>query len=185
MVVWTVEHTYQTLLNLPPSYLNNSHFVTIVPAFSLSKKILSTSKCLGLRSCVKELHLMVFVMGRAVKKYPETKKQLVSCMKTGGCTIFRPASLTHNYLPKKWTTLPASRQVVYVPCFKERFLEPYVMVKRSSSLPYFDERFINYGFNKVQWIENMRYLGYEFYVLAQAYAVDIPHSLYDNWRCVT
>ena len=177
MVVWTVEHTYQTLLNLPPSYLNNSHFVTIVPAFSLSKKILSTSKCLCLRSCVKELHLMVFVMGRAVKKYPETKKQLVSCMKTGGCTIFRPASLTHNYLPKKWTTLPASRQVVYVPCFKERFLEPYVMVKRSSSLPYFDERFINYGFNKVQWIENMRYLGYEFYVLAQAYAVDIPHSL--------
>ena len=52
-------------------------------------------------------------------------------------------------------------------------------MKRSSSLPYFDERFINYGFNKVQWIENMRYLGYEFYVLAQA----IHHLSRRRKRC--
>ncbi|CBK23214.2 uncharacterized protein [Blastocystis hominis] len=51
------------------------------------------------------------------------------------------------------------------------------MVHRTESLPLFDERFINYGFNKVQWIENLRYFGYEFYVLSHAYAVDIPHSL--------
>lgn len=63
-------------------------------------------------------------------------------------------------------------------CFRERFLEPYVMVRRTDVLPLFDERFINYGFNKVQWIENLRYLGYEFSVLSHAFAVDIPHSLY-------
>lgn len=51
------------------------------------------------------------------------------------------------------------------------------MVKRTASLPLFDERFINYGFNKVQWIENLRYMGYEFSVLSHAYAIDIPHSL--------
>lgn len=52
------------------------------------------------------------------------------------------------------------------------------MVKRSEYLPRFDERFINYGFNKVQWIEHLRYLGYEFSVLAQSYAMDMPHSLF-------
>ena len=61
-------------------------------------------------------------------------------------------------------------------CFRQRFMEPYVMVRRTEHLPLFDERFINYGFNKVQWIENLRYLGFEFSVLSQAFAVDIPHS---------
>ena len=60
-------------------------------------------------------------------------------------------------------------------CFRQRFMEPYVMVRRTEQLPLFDERFINYGFNKVQWIENLRYLGFEFSVLSQAFAVDIPH----------
>ena len=59
--------------------------------------------------------------------------------------------------------------------------ERYVMVKYSKDMFLFDERFINYGFNKVQWIENLRYMGYEFYVLSHAYAVDIPHSMYSLW----
>ena len=74
-------------------------------------------------------------------------------------------------------TLPSTVSSSRVPCFKQRFLEPYVMVKRWEGLPLFDERFINYGFNKVQWIEHLRYLGFEFHVLAQSYAVDMPHSL--------
>ena len=55
------------------------------------------------------------------------------------------------------------------------------MIKRSERIPLFNELFINYGFNKVQWIENLRYMGYEFYVLSHAYAVDIPHSMYSLW----
>ena len=62
-------------------------------------------------------------------------------------------------------------------CFRQRFLEPYVMVKKTEGMPLFDERFINYGFNKIQWIEHLRYLGYNYHVLSQAYAVDIPHSM--------
>ncbi len=52
------------------------------------------------------------------------------------------------------------------------------MVRRWSKLPYFDERFINYGCNKVQWIEHLRYLGFEFSVLSQSYALDMPHPPY-------
>lgn len=73
-------------------------------------------------------------------------------------------------------SLPPSVPFTKVDCFRQKFLEPYVMVKKTKDLPLFDERFINYGFNKVEWIENLRYRGYEFHVLSQSYAIDMPHS---------
>ena len=33
------------------------------------------------------------------------------------------------------------------------------MVRRTEQMPLLNEIFINYGFNKVEWIENLRYLG--------------------------
>ena len=55
------------------------------------------------------------------------------------------------------------------------FQEPYLMVRRSLSLPLFDERFINYGYNKVQWVEHLRWIGYQFALIIQSFAVDVPH----------
>ena len=59
------------------------------------------------------------------------------------------------------------------------------MGKKTAFLPSFDESFLNYGFNKVQWIENLRYLGYEFYVATNAFAVDVPHKASPLRGCVT
>ena len=67
---------------------------------------------------------------------------------------------------------------MFIPCFKSFKQEPYVVVKQSSHLPLFDERFINYGKDKISWIENLRYDGYAFAVLRNAFAVDIPHPRY-------
>ena len=53
-----------------------------------------------------------------------------------------------------------------------------MVVKKTSNLPYFDERFINYGYNKVQWLEHLRYLGYNYVVINHVFAVDIPHPRY-------
>lgn len=79
-----------------------------------------------------------------------------------------------------WESLPSSIPLTKVKCFRERFLEPYVMVKKNG-IPLFDERFINYGYNKVEWIEHLRYMGFEFHVLSQSYAVDMPHSPYVHY----
>lgn len=54
------------------------------------------------------------------------------------------------------------------------------MVKRSPYLPPFDERFINYGKDKISWIEHLRYSGYIFAVTKDAFAIDIPHPRYDH-----
>lgn len=43
----------------------------------------------------------------------------------------------------------------------------------------FDERFINYGYNKQQWVENLRYIGYKFAQLVQCFGIDIPHPMYN------
>lgn len=75
----------------------------------------------------------------------------------------------------EWYNETTVQPVVYIPCLKERFLEPYVMVKKTSFLPSFYEDFFNYGLNKVQWIENLRYEGYEFYISNHAFLVDVPH----------
>ena len=74
-----------------------------------------------------------------------------------------------------WYRPDTTQQLMLVPCFKSFKQEPYVMVKRSSHLPLFDERFINYGKDKISWIENLRYDGYKFAVIRGAFAVDIPH----------
>ncbi|KNB45754.1 hypothetical protein JH06_1358 [Blastocystis sp. subtype 4] len=55
------------------------------------------------------------------------------------------------------------------------------MVKKTDSLPRFDERFINYGYNKVQWLEHLRFVGYDFQILTKGFAVDIPHRHSKYW----
>ena len=60
-------------------------------------------------------------------------------------------------------------------CFYSR---RYLIVRKSDHLPLFDERFINYGYNKQQWVEHLRYIGYKFAQLVHGYGIDIPHPLY-------
>lgn len=45
-------------------------------------------------------------------------------------------------------------------------------------MPMFNEIFYNYGRNKVEWIEHLRYLGYKFAILVQGFGVDISHPRY-------
>ena len=54
-------------------------------------------------------------------------------------------------------------------------------MKKSPFLPSFDERFVNYAYNKVQWLEHLRYRGYVFSILTDGFAVDVPHPLFSCW----
>ena len=51
-----------------------------------------------------------------------------------------------------------------------------MMLHYSPSLPLFGEQFVDYGYNKVQWLEHLRYMGYDFQILTNGFAVDIPHG---------
>ena len=77
-------------------------------------------------------------------------------------------------------------------CFKTDTQEPYfriagimiryIIVRKTPEMPRFDERFAHYAYNKVQWIEHLRYRGYAFWVVTDAFAFDIPHPPYIFFR---
>ena len=54
----------------------------------------------------------------------------------------------------------------------------YIFIRRSEHMPMFNELFFNYGRNKVEWIEHLRYIGYKFAILVQGFGVDVPHPKY-------
>lgn len=51
----------------------------------------------------------------------------------------------------------------------------FVIVSKTN-LPQFDEEFVDYGYNKIQWITLLRYSGYRFSVLSNTWAFHLRHS---------
>lgn len=46
-------------------------------------------------------------------------------------------------------------------CWHNRYQEPYLIVKRNDSIALFNEILINYGHNKITFVENLRFHGRE------------------------
>ena len=105
--------------------------------------------------------------------YPKTKGELRSCLAEKRCHTFRPREWLHDYYPNDW--FYSQSVTIPVPCWKSDTQEPYVVVKKVPGMPRFNESFVGYAFNKVQWLEHLRYVGYRFEVLVNGYSVDIPH----------
>ena len=40
----------------------------------------------------------------------------------------------------------------------------------------YDERFVGYGYNKLQLIEHLRTMNYKFYLLSHAFMIDLAHK---------
>ena len=49
-------------------------------------------------------------------------------------------------------------------------------MRLTPTTPLYDERFMNYGFNKIQYFEYLRLSGARFYLLTQSFGVDVPHQ---------
>ncbi|KAK8809501.1 hypothetical protein WA158_000444 [Blastocystis sp. Blastoise] len=174
MDMWPNWDLYDTLVGLPMELLQDDKLAIIVPAFSY-KHYFTINGCLSVLTCA----LLV------KNEFPTNKAELAQCLRRGNCSPFRHDTHTHDYYFKGWKDVPSNISVTPVECFPNIGQEPYVALKKTPTMPYFDPRFINYGYNKVQWIETLRYSGYKFAVLSQSYAIDIPHpdSKYAlNWR---
>ena len=52
----------------------------------------------------------------------------------------------------------------------------YVMNRYTKSTVLFDERFVDYGCNKIQFIEHLRHRGNKFFILTRSFAMDITHE---------
>ena len=61
----------------------------------------------------------------------------------------------------------------------------YSIIPKNEHLPLFSELFYNYGKDKIQWVENVRYVGYKFGMFVQSYCIDIPHPMYIKYFIIT
>lgn len=55
----------------------------------------------------------------------------------------------------------------------------YLLVYRNDSITEFNERFINYGFNKISYVETLRREEYRFVLAGNVFAFDLPHLPYE------
>ncbi|CBK21893.2 uncharacterized protein [Blastocystis hominis] len=106
---------------------------------------------------------------------PATKKALRRCLETSTCRQFRQGQDLHNYYFDEWLDSNYTQPLTLVKCFVKDKQEPYVILKKTEGMPRFDERFVNYGYNKVEFLTELRYSGWRFYVLGTAFGIDVPH----------
>ena len=109
------------------------------------------------------------LINRSEKAFPTNKTQLVRCLNKNMCFTRKKNTQTHvikpslfhfqMYIRNEWKLVPSQLHVARLRCFQNRFQEPYVMLRYLPSTPLFDERFVDYGCNKVQYIDNLRNQG--------------------------
>eukprot|EP00752_Nemacystus_decipiens_P005367 g4868.t1 len=111
---------------------------------------------------------------------PETIQELKPCLETNTCGRFDAANQSgqgtaYVYYWRSMLRQPNQRSLEHILCFKSHRFEPYLVVRKSALLPMFDERFVGYGKNKIQWINHLRYSGFSFYVMPVNFVIHAPH----------
>lgn len=123
---------------------------------------------------------------RSLSKFPQNKTDISACLKTEDCFLEKNKILTHvtssqssfidqKYTSREWLALPTEPAVVRFHCLKNYEQEPYFIVKYTPNTGLYEEGYINYGFNKIEYFEYLRLQGAHFYLIAQSFAVDVPH----------
>ena len=163
--LWPSRTLYNAFLSLPAAYLARERVATVVPAFETSNAV---HKVLGAAAV------------------PETFAGLRLCASAGMCNIFKHATDTHtSTLYDTWWEAQPGDDAYNVPCFDSIRYEPYLLVPKAEHTPAFDERFVGYGKNKIQWVQHVRMLGFAFHVLPQGFVIHVPHvssKSRDTWN---
>lgn len=92
-------------------------------------------------------------------RIPYTLSSLTRCVEKAKCHPWKKHLFTHYYVSTAWL-LDLKREkfpsVYKYKCWKNIYQEPYLMVQRNDSITHFFEAYINYGFNKISYVETLR-----------------------------
>ena len=153
---------YSALLSLPPSVLDDPKLAIVIPLFEMTHYNVF---CSNWYSCDKQLSLYY-----SLKKY-----DLRMCLLTNGCTNlgFNGAN---QYVKSNWLTLPSDNQTTPFYCWANTRQQPFVLVRKSPSVPEFEEHMEDYGNNRLEWINHLRFRGFRFTLLSQSWLYHLRHK---------
>merc|ERR1712196_261128 len=116
---------------------------------------------------------------------PQSFEELKLCMKADKCGYFdehNPAGDSTTDFDR-WFEQP-EHEVRKINCFKSDRYEPYLVLRHCPTTPRYDERFVGYGKNKIQHINHVRFLGFQFSVVPHSFVLHFPHptsSAKEKW----
>lgn len=104
--------------------------------------------------------------------FPLSKAELLKQINLGSISMFREQIWPQGHAPTqygKWKVSTKPYKVDWKPEY-----EPFIVT--SKNVPRFDERFVGFGWNKVEHIMLLAALNYEFLVLPEAFVIHKFHS---------
>lgn len=105
-------------------------------------------------------------------EFPLNKAELLTQLNLGSISMFREQIWPQGQTPTDYSRWKISTKPYKVDWQLD--YEPFIVT--TSDVPRFDERFIGFGWNKVESIMRLAALGYEFIVLPEAFLVHKFHS---------
>ena len=161
MDVWPAMDLCDSLMSLSPEILNSEKSLVIVAIFFYDLGVMLL-QCGSLSNCTKLYMFLDSLMCSGLQYFPSNRTVLRACIRARVCMSHKADVFTHGYTNRDWLNWNGN-SVMEMRCVLNDFQEPYVMLRRSPNTPLFDERFVNYGYNKVQLIEHLRYLSTVWY----------------------
>ena len=128
---------------------------------------------------------------------PHTFADLQHCVQSKDCIVFQhkvnweghSSTNSEEWLQRKLYSDESKTNFRTIPCFHTSRYEPYVVLRwcdrQGPVAPYYDERFVGYGKNKIQLISHLRKSGYQFSILPEGFIVHNPHPeshIKANWN---
>jgi len=108
---------------------------------------------------------------------PLTFEEIRDCYDDQRCQMYHkhfPFSHTSTDYEKVFET--QANDIRMLECIESERYEPYLVMRYSAVVPYFDERFVGYGLNKIQWLWTLRMLGFRWGVAPQSFLFHVKHA---------
>lgn len=88
----------------------------------------------------------------------------------------------HSPTTTRWSTVSRTTSKSRMLLLPSSTISRYLLLKKTADLPSFDERFVNYGYNYISYIETLRFTGYEFGILNNGFLISLPSTMYIRSR---
>lgn len=164
---WIIPSMEVEIMKIPKSILNNPLNVIVLPMVIMND-VMITKSCCSFDDCLKINTDLI----------PRTMSMLHNCYSSGYCQFKRGLNLyTHSYTNENWlySISRLNRTTTKLLCARDRFQEPYYIVKNSKITPLYYEKLHTYFRNKVSHMNTLILKNFSFHLLLHTYLVDIAH----------